>query len=80
MSLDQLVPLIFFVAVLFLVLPSFFRSITKSKQFFKYRNLFKENTSIDSVYSGRIIEQNMAEEILEKIDQGTSGALYVSSK
>jgi len=38
MGLDQLVPLIFFVAVLFLVLPSFFRSITKSKQFFK--NIF----------------------------------------
>jgi hypothetical protein len=38
MGLDQLVPTIFFIIILFLVLPGFLRSITKSKQFFK--NLF----------------------------------------
>ena len=38
MDLEQLIPAIFLIAVLFLVLPGFLRSTTKTKQFFK--NLF----------------------------------------
>ena len=35
MGLEQIIPAIFLIAVLVLVLPSFFRSNNKSKQFFK---------------------------------------------
>tara|TARA_B100000035_G_scaffold277340_1_gene255575 strand:+ start:378 stop:545 length:168 start_codon:yes stop_codon:yes gene_type:complete len=38
MGLEQIIPAIFLIAVLVLVLPDFFRSNSKSKQFFK--NLF----------------------------------------
>ena len=38
MSLDQIIPAIFLIAVLILVLPGFLSSNSKSKQFFK--NLF----------------------------------------
>ena len=38
MGLDQIIPAIFLIAVLVLVLPSFLRSNSKSKQFLK--NLF----------------------------------------
>jgi len=38
MGLEQIIPAIFLLAVLVLVLPSFLRSNSKSKQFFK--NLF----------------------------------------
>jgi Na+/melibiose symporter-like transporter len=38
MGLEQIIPAIFLIAVLVLVLPSFLRSNSKSKQFFK--NLF----------------------------------------
>jgi len=35
MGLEQIIPAIFLIAVLILVLPSFFRLNSKSKQFFK---------------------------------------------
>jgi len=38
MGLEQIVPAIFLIAVLILIVPSFLRSNSKSKQFFK--NLF----------------------------------------
>ena len=38
MNLEQIIPAIFLIAVLVLVLPSFLKSNSKSKQFFK--NLF----------------------------------------
>ena len=38
MGLEQIIPAIFLIAVLVLVLPSFLRSNSRSKQFFK--NLF----------------------------------------
>jgi len=38
MGLEQIIPAIFLIAVLVLVLPSFLKSNSKSKQFFK--NLF----------------------------------------
>lgn len=47
---------------------------------FSYRNLFQDKLSSDDVYIGRIIEQKMAEEILSKIDNGISGAMYVTSE
>ena len=47
MSLEQIIPAIFLVAVLILVLPSFLRSNSKSKQFFK--NLFIWSVIVISV-------------------------------
>jgi hypothetical protein len=47
MSLEQIIPAFFLVAVLILVLPSFLRSNSKSKQFFK--NLFIWSVIVISV-------------------------------
>ncbi len=47
MNLEQIIPAIFLMAVLILVLPSFLRSNSKSKQFFK--NLFIWSVIVISV-------------------------------
>jgi len=47
MGLEQIIPAFFLVAVLILVLPSFLRSNSKSKQFFK--NLFIWSVIVISV-------------------------------
>tara|TARA_B100000674_G_scaffold45835_1_gene31718 strand:- start:453 stop:638 length:186 start_codon:yes stop_codon:yes gene_type:complete len=47
MGLDQIIPALFLIAVLILVLPSFFRSNSNSKQFIK--NLFGWSIIVVSV-------------------------------
>ena len=47
MNLDQIIPVVFLIGVLILVLPSFFRSNSNSKQFIK--NLFGWSMIVVSV-------------------------------